>query len=308
MPTIKVYHHGVTAGIAPMQNSHKRAKRGIVQGWSRSASRNNTRWLRSVSPDSYTSSSEYGVAFTLTLRDCPESSDEWHKIRRAFIKRLERDGLRRLHWVTEWQRRGVPHLHGVVFFPVGTACRIVWHWLDLTSSLGSSHRGQFLTEVTDLPGWFKYLSKHASRSADHYQRSSANIPAGWVKTGRVWGHCGDWITTDAPPLNVSTEFFWKLRRIIRSWRKADSRAEFRKAQKKGSSSPIYRSSLRRISSSRRMLKCNELKMSSVRGISEWMSSENVLLVCEFLLSQGYEVLTEDDPNDARTSSGSHDVN
>ena len=312
MPTIKVYHHGVTAGIAPMQNSHERAKRGVVQGWSKSAARNNTRWLRSVSPKSYSSDSEYGIAFTLTVRDCPESSDEWHRIRNAFIRRLRRDGMTKLHWVTEWQRRGVPHLHGVVFFPVGTACRIIWHWLALTSDLGAGIKGQHLNEVTDLSGWFKYLSKHASRGADHYQRSSVNIPKGWEKTGRVWGHCGDWVTTDAGPLNVTTEFFWAFRRIVRSWRKSDAREGYKKAKdqllRKGSiSTSIYKTSLRRITSSRTMLRCNERKKSSVRGVSEWIPSEHCLLVCDYLLSQGYEILTEESPSDAATPERENDA-
>lgn len=51
MPTIKLYHHGVTAGIPPSKKSHETAKRGEVNGWSASAARNNTRWLRSVNPN-----------------------------------------------------------------------------------------------------------------------------------------------------------------------------------------------------------------------------------------------------------------
>lgn len=308
MPVIKVYHHGMTAAIPPKKNNHERAKRGQVQGWSKSATRNNTRWLRSVSPESFGNDEEFGVAFTLTLRDCPDTSDDWHKIRRSFIERLRRLGMLRLHWVTEWQRRGVPHLHGVVFFsyescthidsnglPVGLGFLIVDHWVSVAGKFGASPRGQNLKTVTDIKGWFKYLSKHASRGADHYQRSSAGIPSGWIKTGRVWGHCGDWVTDEAVQINASNEFYFALRRIVRKWRLSDARSAFKEASVPRvvdgyfSFGKDYLSSKKRISSARKMLKCNDYKKSQVRGVSEWIDSENILLIAEMLVSQGYEI-------------------
>ena len=295
MPTIKVYHHGMTAGVPPVNNSHDRAKRGVVKGWSASAARNNTRWLRSVNPECYEGSEEYGVAFTLTLRDCPDTAQDWHRIRTSLIKRLARDGMTKLHWVTEWQSRGVPHLHGVVFFPKGSANRIIEHWLDLTkSAYGSLRMAQHLVPVTELEGWFKYLSKHAARGASHYQRSAANIPAGWETTGRVWGHCGNWITTEPGQLSVSADFFWSMRRIFRSWRKADARSQVQKNFKnvvRGKKIPtsIWNSSIKRIASSRAMLKCNNPAKSSVRGISEWMPAKEAIKICEWLLGQGNEI-------------------
>ena len=87
---------------------------GRVKGWSKTASRNNTKFLRSVYvPDL----SGAAVAFTLTIRDCPPTSDDWKILRETFIKRLRRAGMVRLHWLTEWQKRGVPHLHGIAYFP-----------------------------------------------------------------------------------------------------------------------------------------------------------------------------------------------
>ena len=105
MPVITVYQHGQSSGTPPMRNDHQRAKRDDVTGWSDKTARSNTRFLQSVSLDGL---SGHGFAFTLTLRDCPESHDDWHKIRKAFTMRLQRSGMIRLHWVTEWQRRGVP--------------------------------------------------------------------------------------------------------------------------------------------------------------------------------------------------------
>ena len=322
MPVIKVYHHGVTAAMPPSKNSHERAKRGVVNGWSKSAARNNTRWLRSISPESFNNGDEFGVAFTFTLRDCPDTSDDWHTLRTSFIKRLRRLGMLRLHWVTEWQRRGVPHLHGIVFFPksvfdvvfremdideVDSGLLDYWHsrvansWISLASKYGASLKGQNLKTVTDIKGWFKYLSKHASRGAEHYQRSSEGIPSGWIKTGRVWGHCGDWETDEAVQLNVSNKFYFALRRIVRKWRLSDARDALKRQpmmkldrDKYFFLNPHWLSAKKRISSSRRMLKCNNFKKSQVRGVSEWIDSGNILLIAEMLIAQGYEIYLSDE--------------
>ena len=119
MPTVKLYHHGATGGVAPTKNTHERSIRGDVEGWTASSTRSNTRFLYSVEHEKL-----YGIGFalSLTIRDCPESHDQWHKIRRAFLMRLSRMGLIRCHWLTEWQRRGCPHLHAAVWFePNGSA-------------------------------------------------------------------------------------------------------------------------------------------------------------------------------------------
>lgn len=312
MPVIKVYHHGMTAAIPPKSNNHERAKRGIVKGWSKSATRNNTRWLRSVSPESFSNDDEeFGLAFTLTIRDCPESSSDWHVLRTNFIKRVRRMGMLRLHWVTEWQRRGVPHLHGIIFFPLnhrkaipaGLERNIKESWIEVSTAYGSSWKAQHTKIVTDVKGWFKYLSKHASRGADHYQRSSSGIPSGWIKTGRVWGHCGDWITMDAVPIHASNELFFAFRRIVRRWRLSDARRAFRDAPmffiERGYwvTNPEWLSAKRRITSSRRILKCNDFKKSQVRGLSEWIDSETTLLIFEFLVSQGYEIYISEEEED-----------
>ncbi|MCP4263107.1 MAG: replication protein [Planctomycetes bacterium] len=308
MPVVKVYHHGMTAAMPPKKNNHERAKRGVVQGWSKSATRNNTRWLRSVSPKSFGGEDEFGVAFTLTIRDCPDTSDDWHSMRTSFIKRLRRMGMLRLHWVTEWQRRGVPHLHGIVFFPVDSLNKtdeagipvswgnaITFSWISVAHKYGASPRGQHLKVVTDTKGWFKYLSKHASRGADHYQRSSSGIPSGWVKTGRVWGHCGDWVTDEPHNLNVSNEFYFALRRIVRKWRLSDARTALKESTStiirndRLMVNPAWLSAKKRISSARKILKSNDFKKSQVRGVSEWIDAENILLIAEMLIGQGYEI-------------------
>ncbi|MBJ5450065.1 hypothetical protein JGG46_24550, partial [Salmonella enterica subsp. enterica serovar Rissen] len=204
----------------PMKNNHERAKRGEVKGWSKSASRNNTKFLRSVHVPDLTGAA---VAFTLTIRDCPPSSEDWKILRENFIKRLRRAGMVRLHWLTEWQQRGVPHLHGIAYFPDAyEPSTVIWNWIAVAEKYGCNMRSQHVVPITDMQGWFMYLAKHAGRSETHYQRNPEFVPAGWAKTGRVWGYCGDWPIDEPVTLDASHKAFCALRRICRNWRLADA--------------------------------------------------------------------------------------
>lgn len=267
MRLVTLYRHGLTMGTPNMKGNKSPAKRGQVDGWSKSATRRNLAFLRSADEEllNVTSDGEllFSVSITLTIKDCPASSDDWHKLRRAFIKRLERMGLYRSHWVTEWQRRGVPHLHGAFWFPmpvnesteeITRTC--IDHWLSLTSDkYGAGPSGQHYHIIYDTIGWFKYLAKHATRGIMHYQRSPENVPAGWKKTGRVWGHTGDWPLSDPDKVLLNDSEFFRYRRIVRSWRISDARA---------SRLPY------RIKTARVMLKDNDKERSKLRGVSEWI--------------------------------------
>jgi len=283
MPVIKLYHHGVTAGIPPMKNTHQRALRGHVVGWSHKATRSNTAFLRSVRLGSLDGS---GFAFTFTLKNCPNTAADWHGLRRAFLMRLSRLGMVRGHWVTEWQKRGVPHLHGVAYFPISPETpnyltewvklhsAILNHWLDVAAPYGVNSRGQNLKPIVDALGWLQYLAKHASRGVSHYQRSSENMPAGWKKTGRVWGYVGDW-PIDAPvKLELTKEGYFRFRRLVRAWRLANARQ----------SGDLYR-----IQSARTMLQDSDRVRCEVRGVSEWIPDHVVLTMLDFLASDGYAI-------------------
>lgn len=283
MRTLKVYLHGATMGTPPRKTDHLRVKRGVVGGWSVGATRRNIAFLRSVEPESLLVDGDggplLGFAATFTLKSCPDSSDDWHKLRRAFLMRLVRMGLYRCHWVTEWQRRGVPHLHGAFWFRTPERLhdfielngRILGHWLDVAEPYGAGPRGQQIKPITDAIGWFKYLAKHAARGVQHYQRSSDSIPAGWKKTGRMWGHTGDWQLRDAMRLSISDDIYYRLRRVVRSWRVADARA----------SGDIYR-----IKTARGMLTCHRRADSDVRGISEWIDQDTLLLMLDAVRAEG----------------------
>ena len=281
MPVLTVYRHGVSAGVPPMKNNHKRALRGEVGGWSEGASRRNVRFLYGIEEHRL---DDAGYAVTLTLRDCPPTAAKWHAMRRAWIMRMQRAGMSRLHWVTEWQRRGVPHLHGAIFFDVRRSrleiqTLIINAWLDVAAEFGTGVRAQFVHPITGVVGWFQYLSKHAARGVAHYQRNSANIPPGWkTKTGRMWGHVGDW--PQRPSIRFSLQDqrgdggFFAYRRLARGWRVADAR----------SSGDRYR-----LRSARAMLRCDDLALSRVRGISEWIPEAVSMGMLANLAGRGFDV-------------------
>lgn len=234
-------------------NSHNRAPRGEVSGWTDGATRRNTRFLYSIREHELDGN---GFAITLTVRDCPPSAAEWTRMRNAWIHRMKRAGMIRLHWVTEWQRRGVPHLHCAIWFPPDQQATVLSAWIDIAKQYGATDRGQHGRVIDGPVGWFQYLSKHAARGAKHYQRSSANLPEAWQKkTGRMWGHWGDWPAREAIRLELELDGFHALRRLVRAWRLADARA----------SGDVYR-----IRSARSMLTSNSPTQSAVRGVSEWV--------------------------------------
>lgn len=293
MRVIQLYRHGFTMGTPPATSPHLRAPRSTVSGWSHGATRRNIAFLRSIDETKVVYDSDgkqlIALAVTLTLRDCPPTSDDFHRVRNALIRRLKRLSMVRMHWVIEWQRRGVPHLHCAVWFEhqdyVTLCISITKAWLELTHEWRTSFSGQHITPISDAVGWFEYVSKHAARGVNHYQRSPDNIPKSWLnKTGRVWGKVGDWsgVLVPAGRIDVEKADYFKMRRIVRAWRLADSRAN------------VHSSGVKRITTARRMLKCNDRAMSEVRGASEWMPEQQFMRAYSWLLSTGNSSVTDND--------------
>ena len=293
VPILTFYRHGGKGGVAPMKNGHARAKRGDVGGWSLGATRRNTEFLYSIREDRLTG---VGFAVTLTLRDCPPDSLAWHRLRRRWMDRLRRAGALRVHWVTEWQRRGVPHIHAAVYFPESDVvawdndlqCRVrvrapswlVRSWLECgASKYGAGSSGQFVLPIAGAVGWFQYVSKHAARGVRHYQRSAENVPDAWkLRTGRVWGKLGDWPVQEGVRVAVEGSEgdggFYPFRRIMRAWRVADARASGDRI---------------RIRLARGMLRCKDRALSAVRGYNEWVPAEVQSAALANIASRGYAI-------------------
>lgn len=272
MPTVTSYRNGSTAGSAG--GNPNPAKRSTIKGWSPAAVRRHTKWLYSVDAPALDGD---GFALTLTMRTTPESADAFHRLRSAWIKRAERMGATRIHWVIEWQRRGTPHLHCAVYFAPGetpdyAAARLIAGWVVVAGDYGAQLPGQHFDGIDGALGWLKYLSKHAARGVKHYQRSGH--PEGWDRTGRLWGHAGAW-PVDAPMrFDMSMAAYHRFRRLVRAWRVADARAS-------GSAS--------RIAYARRMLKCPEPRLSAVRGVSDWLPEDVSLQLVALLELEGHEI-------------------
>ena len=274
MPVLNLYPHGATAGCAPGRNDHTRAKRGEVVGWSQSSIRSNTRFLYSVDESGLTGD---GFALTLTLRLCPLRSEEWQRLINTYLQRLYRLDMIRSHTLTEWQRRGVPHLHGAVWFPesrhVGPL-DLIQAWLKVADAYHPSPLSQTAKAIDNAVGWFQYVSKHAARGLYHYQRSNANIPSGWQKTGRMWSKRGDWPTREAIRIELDHRGFHRYRRLVRAYRLADARAS---------------GNAKRITSARRMLKNPEPSQSTVRGVSEWIELADTLRLLAVTHELGHSI-------------------
>lgn len=319
--TIRVYKHGVTMGTAPVNNSHQRALRGEVCGWTPAATRRNVAFLRSVVDKNLPKTDEgqplKAFAVTLTVKNCPETPDLWHATRRAFMMRMERLGLYRSHWVVEWQRRGVPHLHCALWFEGDITQReIISAWIGVSAKYGAKPVSQYVLPIFDAVGWFKYMAKHAARGVKHYQRSNENKPEQWgSKTGRVWGHTGDWPRIEGQSIKCNDKSFFMARRMAKNWRIAEARAELHQKREKvptgfqgaflgeitwadGKSRPNGLSDRERgrlagtwrLRAARGLLKCNERVRSELRGVSEWIGARLMLTMIECTLANGGELI------------------
>lgn len=245
---------------------HVRAPRSEIKGWSAAAARRQTQWLWTVDGPSL---SGLGYALTLTMRDCPETAADFEVVRKNYVKRIERMGATRIHWVTEWQQRGVPHIHAAVYFDrdltVDEADWLIYHWISVAGRFTTSLKSQDRKRINGAVGWLKYLSKHASRGAAHYQRQGH--PEGWEKTGRLWGHRGDWPVIEPVVLDgLSNREFWRLRRMMRAWALADARRV---------------GDFKRVAYLRRAGRPNNAQMSRYQGVAEWIPEDVAMRLVDF---------------------------
>ena len=148
-------------------------------------------------------------------------------VRRRYEKRLRRSGVSLWTWLTEWQRRQVPHLHGMAYFsdPIELQ-NLLQAWIECAAAYGPRITSQHVRHVERVSGWFEYLGKHAGRSAQNYQRAPELIPPGWKgKTGRMWGRSGEWPTIARKEVEVPWRVFWQFRRLETRYQAAKARRQ-----------------------------------------------------------------------------------
>lgn len=252
MPMASILPNGGTAYSPCAPSLHQRTKRGSTCGWTLRASKGNRRFLWSVISDRL---GPGGHAVTLTVRHCPPSPEHWAKLRNAWLRRLERSGLVRIHWVTEWQRRGVPHMHCAIWLPPGLSIvSVLRWWCDIATDYAPVLPAQHHRPISGPVGWFEYLAKHSARSARNYQRSGACAPRAWAKSGRVWGYRGDWPLSEPALFELSGPAYFAYRRQLLRWQISCARC---------------RRDFRRVAYLRRYLQVSE-EHSAKRGVGDWV--------------------------------------
>lgn len=277
MAKLKVYPHGMTGGLTSLP-PHTHGPKTKCSGWSRSSLRSLIRFLYSVNISAH----QTGVhSYTLTVRNCPPSSDDWKRLRESFFRALLRHHVRSIFWLTEWQARGVPHLHGIVVLPeVGfNSASFLSTWLRVAERFEPSHLCQTVRHIYDVDGWSKYLAKHSARGLHNYQRSRANIPKLWMEqTGRMWGRRGPWEIVEPMEFGCSPQAFFELRRMLRNRAVADARQR-----------ALLNGSWRSVSCCRSSLRCGDKTFSRVRGLSHFCDLETTMTILDFLSSSGHGI-------------------
>lgn len=253
---LRVHPNGATLSVpGPGRTANDGgATRGNIVGWSRGSARRNIAFLWAVLvPDL----PDEGWSITLTMGGRPETADEWHSARRSVIKSMQRAGATHIHWVTEWTAAGRPHLHMAVYGPREVAARALVSWLSICDKRGwpANDRSQHIVRIHDHLGWLQYVAKHTSRGVDHYQRQGA--PDGWTRTGRLWGHTGDWPISEPEEFDLTPSDFVRLRRLLIGYTRAKMRA-----------SGAPNSARRRVGQA--MRRAMDVQQSTTLGVGYWI--------------------------------------
>lgn len=208
-------------------------ERGAIRCWS-AASRRRLLYLM-ASLDFRHLARTWGGRFvfmTLTYLEDPGPA-EVARQRNVFLMRLgRRQGVRRWVWKLEFQRRGVPHMHVLLWVPKDDAGDLAdlrkWTW-DAWDDVSGGYvkdgkRGMHRVDVDwcRAKDVARYLAFDLTKSSKGYQ---FRVPQSWSGTGRWWGVSGlapEWLHA---PLGIHETI--SVRRLLRRYRKANSRAKAR---------------------------------------------------------------------------------
>ena len=298
MAKITVRPHGLNGGVAGPGNKTP-PPRDVIRGWSIQASRRNRQFLQSIELARVQGT---GVFLTLTLRDLPPTSADWTRLVSAFLKRMRRTGIARYHWVVEFQRRGVPHLHVVAYWEQSPSEILghdpVGHWLAVAEPFGADPKGQEMRWCDQRVELLAYMAKHSARTADHYQRARMALPVGWHSVGRLWGasSAGSWPTSTLT-FDFNDTAFYRLRRLYRGYVRSKASTRLAIAQGTGDGRQVEKAVLGMVHA-RRLLKCNDRLHSRIRPLGTWMPESVAAQMVVYTERQAgcvVEDLTKDPP-------------
>lgn len=209
-----IRRHGVSGG-APGPGG-KPGKRGNVGGWSSASAARNAHWLQSVVPPQ-----GLGIAVTLTLKDVVTAT-EWRRIVGAFTRALSRHSqVVAWHYVVEWQKRGVPHVHFAIYVDAENSAwetyMVMFRRWWVSISANAEMQSQYAKAISSVVGWLEYVAKHGARGVGHYQRG--DLPADWVgmSSGRMWGYGGQWPEHREGKLSMSKTDYARFCRQVRKY-------------------------------------------------------------------------------------------
>lgn len=289
MAKLTLFPNGAKIAQGPKFKTSTPATRGEISGWSRSALNRNADFLRSV--DFSGGVPPCMFACTFTIRDCPETPEDFANLIYKVLFRFRRMGFITYHWVIEWALRSrypeagsVPHLHMILILdrsmsaPIsfgGHIADAICHaWLDVSAEYGSNFRAQHVAYIgADWVGWFAYVAKHAARGASHAQRS-ADVPKNWRKTGRLWGKGGQWVTAKSE-YEIGHQAFFDIRRVMLRHAIARCKQDLRKNDGEGYHYlRKWKAAKRRLRYLKAVLQCPKSKSECV-PLNEWGDSKAV---------------------------------
>lgn len=162
---------------------------------------------------------------------CECDPPRWHEQLKALRRRMERfygDRLVSVIWKKEFQSRGAPHYHLVLFFRPGRApdldCLQVWMsraWNEIVEAGDQENleHGVLVELVRNTSGsrvraLMRYLGKYMAKTF----RGCVSVDTGEVLAiGRVWGVWGDLPTAVIGVVHLGWPEFVRLCRRVRRW-------------------------------------------------------------------------------------------
>lgn len=205
--------------------------RGEITGFSRQSRNRLLRTLGAINRSSY--GPRQVLFLTLTYHHhWPEDAGEQYAQLRAWHKRLKRRfGDLPLFWRKEWQDRGAPHFHCIVFTPpelvpqdgqdwefltAATEC-----WVELVRRPGDSkmHMWRYSVDAKFSESWkgaMSYASKHMRYISKKEAIQPRDPDGNPLPTGRLWGYLDkrqlpiSWETT-----RITFKEYLQTRRLFR---------------------------------------------------------------------------------------------